>query len=117
MIELLRMKEVPSYSYTPRQLRRIKIVLKELHHRTDLKDELGLLIPDTVDTVSKFSTEYSKNNGINTGMFQVTLIPRKSIEEVSAQKYICSQRVSWEMPKANMKVIQCWRCQQWGHIC
>lgn len=116
---LLREKKLDSYSYTPRELKRQTIVLRGLLFDTaieDIKSEIDMLVPDTVHSVSKFSTSYSKKNNIDTGLFLLTLHPGKSVSELKAQRYILHQRVSWELPKKNMRDVQCWRCQQWGHM-
>lgn len=76
MMQLLRDKKIESYSYTPKELKRISIVLRGLYYKTELneiKNELDLLVPNTVDSVSKFSTNYSRKNNIDTGLFLITL--------------------------------------------
>lgn len=119
MMQLLREKEIVSYSYTPREFKRQSIVCRGLYYRSDvneIKQELDKIVPDTIDSVSKFSTEYSKRQGIDTGLFLVTLKTDRRVKEILGIKYILNQVVSWERPKASTKIPQCWRCQLWGHF-
>lgn len=119
MMQLLRDKKIDSYSFTPLEKKRANVVIRGLYFKTDLvtlKNEIDFNVPDTVDTVSKFSTPYSKKQGFDTGLFLVTLKLGRSLNEVTNIKYILNQKISWESPKKNSKEIQCWRCQQWGHM-
>lgn len=119
MMMMLREKKIESYSFTPKELKKKNIVLRGLYYLTDIneiKNEIDLLAPNAVDTVSKFKTVYSRKNNVDTGLFLITLLPGKTLNVLSHIKYILSQVVSWESPKANSKEVQCWRCQHWGHF-
>lgn len=118
MMELLRKNNVDSYSYTPSEFKRESIVCRGLYHKTgvdEIKNDIETLVPDSVDTVSKFTTEYSRKNGFETGLFLITLKQNRNLSEIACIKFILNQVVSWEKPKSNLKVPQCWRCQLWGH--
>lgn len=119
MMAVLRKGNIDSYSFTPKDLKRTSLVLRGLYHRTELEDikaDLEKHMPNTVEKVSRFRTEYSKKNNIDTGLFLVTLYPGKSIRDLRAIRIILSEGISWENPKVNLKMPQCWRCQQWGHM-
>lgn len=119
MMAILRTGNIESYSYTPKDLKRTSLVIRGLHHRTELEElraEIEKHIPNTIEKVSKFTTEYAKKHNLDTGLFLVTLCPGKSIRDLSAIRFILNQGISWEQPKVNMKIPQCWRCQQWGHM-
>lgn len=119
MMAILRKANIDSYSYTPKDLKRTSVVLRGLHHKTDindLKSELENLLPNTIDKVSKFTTDFSKKQNIDTGLFLITLCPGKLIKDLTALHFLQNQRISWELPKVNSRIPQCWRCQQWGHM-
>lgn len=119
MMEILRTQNIQSYSYTPIEFRRKSIVLRGLYHNTvlqTLKDEINSLVPDTIESVSKFSTNFSRKNNIDTGLFLITLKEGKNTNEITSLKYLLNQKIKWEAPKANHKPIQCYRCQHWGHL-
>lgn len=118
MMQLLKEKEISSYTYTPKEYKRQSLVCRGLYYKSDIDDiktEIDSIVPDTVDSITKFSTEYSRKQGIDTGLFLVILKPNRRANELLGVKYILNQVVSWERPKASTKVPQCWRCQKWGH--
>lgn len=119
MMQLLKNKQISSFTYTPKELKCNSIILRGLFYKTDtesIKKELDLLCPNSVQTVSKFTTNFSKKNGIDTGLFLITLPPGKQLNDLLSVKEIFNQRILWESPKKSSKVIQCWRCQLWGHM-
>lgn len=118
MMQLMREKGIDSYSYTPREFKRQTVVCRGLYFKSDLneiKDDVEKIVPDTIESISKFTTDYSRRNGIDTSLFLFTLKPNRNLNEILGIKVILSQVVSWERPKSSLKIPQCWRCQNWGH--
>lgn len=119
MIALLKEKNIASYTYTPKEFKRQSIVCRGLYFKTDVNDiksEIDKFVPDTVETVTKFSTDFSRKHGVDTSLFLVTLKANRKANEILGIRYILEQRVYWEKPKASKKIPRCWRCQQWGHF-
>lgn len=119
MMTILDEKKVDSYSFTPKEFRQISLVLRGLYFATDLSDlkyELDRLAPGAISKVSKFTTPFSSKNKSDTGLFLISLSPGKKLGDVANIRYVLNQAISWESPKSKSKEIQCWRCQQWGHI-
>lgn len=119
MMSLLREKKINSYSFTPKELRQLSFVVRGLHYKTEIEDIKAVLdnvIPNVVDKVSKFITNYSKKNSTDTGLFLVTLQQGKGLKDITHIKYILNQVIVWEKPKRNEREIQCRRCQLWGHM-
>lgn len=118
MMALLKEKCIESYSFTPKAFKKINIILRGLYCKTDIGDikkELDLILPNTVDVVAKFHTKFSRKFDVDTSLFLVTLLPGKNANDFTHIRYLLNQSVSWESPKANSREVQCWRCQQWGH--
>lgn len=119
MMTLLREKKINSYSFTPRELKQISLVLRGLYHGTDIdeiKSTLDEMVPNVISKVNKFTTSYSTKSNLDTGLFLVTLLPGKRLNDIAHIKFVLSQSVIWEKPKKKYKEIQCRRCQHWGHI-
>lgn len=119
MMLRLREKNINSYSFTPKELKQVSLVLRGLYHRTDTDDierALKEIIPNTISKVSKFTTSFSKKNSVDTGLFLISLLPGKKLSDVAHIKYLLSQTIIWEKPKKKDQEIQCHRCQHWGHI-
>lgn len=119
MMTLLREKEVPSYSFTPKEFKQVSLILRGLCNGTEaeeVKNTLEAVVPNTVYKVNKFTTKYSLKNNSDTGLFLVSLIPGKRDTDILNIKYLQSQVVRWEKPKKKEEEIQCRRCQKWGHV-
>ncbi|XP_037828857.1 uncharacterized protein LOC119616528 [Lucilia sericata] len=93
IMAILREKKINSYSFTPKELEQISLVLRGLDFRTSAEE-----------------------NHYETGLFLVTLHPGRNIDDIKHIKSVSSQIISWEKPKNKLKEIQCRSCQHWGHI-
>lgn len=119
MMALLKEKKINSYSFTPKDQRQVSLILRGLYYLsdlTDIKSALDVLVPNTISKVSKFSTPFSLKSKIETGLFLISLHPGKKLGDINHIRFVLSQAVLWETPKAKMKEIQCRRCQHWGHV-
>lgn len=119
MMALLRERGVHSYSYTPKDLKQMSLVLRGLYHGQDVEDvkvALDSAIPGAVSRVAKFTTPHSLKNKTDTGLFLINLVPGKGLNDVQHIRYLLSQTITWEIPKKKEQEIQCHRCQRWGHV-
>lgn len=112
---LLRGKKINSYSFTPKELKQVSMVLRE-SSIDEIKERLDEQVPGVVEKVSKFSTPHSIKNEYETGLFLIILYPGRNINDIKHIKSEASQIISWEKHKNKQKEIQCRRCQHWGHI-
>lgn len=46
----------------------------------------------------------------------ITLKEGKHVSDLTGIRFILNQVVSWEKPKKNQEVVQCYRCQNFGHM-
>lgn len=119
MMTILKEKKIKSYTFTPKELKQISLVLRGLYHETDadeIKIALDALVPNVISKVSKFTTPFSTKKKLDTGLFLVSLLPGKKMGDLTHIKYLLSQTIVWEKPKKKDQEIQCRRCQHWGHI-
>lgn len=119
MMAILRTKNIHSYSFTPKELKQQSLILRGLATDTEveaIKRELDTRVPDTVASVTKFKTPRSVKQNVDTGLFLVSLLPGKSLSNVSNIHGLQNQVISWEKPKRKDSNVQCHRCQRWGHI-
>lgn len=102
MMALLRERGVHSYSYTPKDLKQMSLVLRGLYHGQDVEDvkvALDSAIPGAVSRVAKFTTPHSLKNKTDTGLFLINLVPGKGLNDVQHIRYLLSQTITWEIPK------------------
>lgn len=119
MMKLLREKNIPAYSFTPKEFKQESLILRGLYHgceESEVKDEFDQIVPDCVSKVTKYTTKFSLKNNLDTGLYLVTLLPGKKLSDVANIKSVLSQKVTWEKPKRKNQELQCHRCQKWGHV-
>lgn len=120
LMEILKnCKEVEAHSYTPKELKRVNLVLRGLNFHysvEDIKKELDEQAPGVVESVSQFETIRSKEEGFKYNLFLVKLHPDKQPKDILGIKYICYSKITWERPKGNKGILQCRRCQAFGHL-
>lgn len=119
MMALLKEKKISSYSFTPKENKQMSLVIRGLYYDTEIneiKSALDISVPGVISKVSKFTTKFSLKNDFDTGLFLVTLVPGKKLNDVSHIKFLLSQCIVWEKPKRKDNEIQCRNCQLWGHI-
>ena len=86
MMTLLREKKVNSYSFTPKDLRQMSLIMRGLYCASEvdeIKSTLDRLVPNVVAKVSKFSTPHSLKYKIDTGLFIIYHLPGKGLGDVS----------------------------------
>ena len=119
MMSILREKNIKSYSFTPKELKQVSLVIRGLYYKCEvdeIKAALDNVVPGVISKVSKFTTSFSKKSSLDTGLFLISLMPGSKLGDVSGIKYLMNQTITWEKPKRKEKEIQCYRCQHWGHI-
>lgn len=118
MKDILHQGEVEFHSFTPKQQKKINIVVRHIDDSYSDEDiikgieELALNI--TVSKVEKFSTERSRRNQINLPLWLIQLEPSSKVQELLGTKYMLNQRVSFEKMKTQ-GTSQCRNCQNYGH--
>lgn len=119
MMRLLREKNIPAYTFTPKEFKQVSLILRGLYYGcevSEVKEAFDKIVPDTVSKVTKYVTKHSVKNNLDTGLYLVTLHPGKKLIDVANIKAILSQIVTWERPKRKEQEVQCHRCQKWGHV-
>lgn len=120
MLSLLREKKISAYTFTPKELKQMSLVIRGLYHSSEveeIKRVLDAAVPGVVSKVTKFTTPFSTNNNFDTGLFLVTLVPGKKTGRCRSHK-IPVKPVNYmgKTQKKKEHEIQCRRCQHWGHI-
>ena len=114
MMSILREKNIKSYSFTPKELKQVSLVIRGLYYKCEvdeIKAALDNVVPGVISKVSKFTTSFSKKSSLDTGLFLISLMPGSKLGDVSGIKYLMNQTITWEKPKRKEKEIQCYRCR------
>lgn len=114
VIKYLENSKINYHTYQLKQERSYRVVVKGLHPTTpteDIKAELlhqGHSVRSVVNIKSRVSKE-------PLSMFFVDLDPNPNNKTIYETKYICHALVKIEPPLRANDLVQCHRCQQFGH--
>lgn len=115
LMTLVREKGLIGHTFTRKEERCCRIVIRNLHHSTPhqvIKDEIAATGNKVVGEIINARIGPEK---IPTSTFFVNLEPSPNNRKVKDIKYIYHTAVIIEDPKKRQVVPQCTRCQQYGH--
>lgn len=115
LIEHIRTKGLISHTFTQKDEKCMRIVIKHLHFSTPKEAIIeaielsGNKVKGEIVTARKRGTKEQLNT------FFVNICPHENNRLVKDIQYIYHQKVKIEDPKRKTTVEQCTRCQQYGH--
>lgn len=114
-MSLMREHKLIGHTFTPKSERAYRIVIRKLHPSTPT-EEIRAAIEKTGNTVrGEIINARFGQNKIPTGTFFVNLEPSPNNGCVKQIKYIYNTSVVIEDPRKKSSIVQCKRCQQYGH--
>lgn len=115
IIEHIRDKGLIGHTFTRKDQRCPRIVIKHLHFSTP-KEAIIEAIEETGNTVKgEIVTARKKGTKQPINTFFVNILPHANNKKVKDIRYIYHQKVTIEDPIRKTTVVQCTRCQQYGH--
>lgn len=118
IIEKIRGTGIGAFSFSPKETKRVSILLKGVDGDTPveaIKHALSEAAPNIkISKISPFTTLKTKESGLKLNIFIVQLEVGESPKSLTHIRYLLHQRVYWEK-KHNKTVIRCYRCQRFGH--
>lgn len=115
IIDHIRSKGLIGHTFTRKDERCPRFVIKNLHHSTpiqaiiDVIEETGNSVKGEIVTARKRGTKEPLDT------FFVNVMPHENNKLIKEIKYIYYQRVLIQDPKKKTSIPQCTRCQQYGH--
>ena len=114
LITQFRADNITHHTYQPRGERAYRVVLRHLHHSIHpdiIKDELEGL-GHTARNVINIRHRLSK---APLPLYFVDLEPRNNNKNIYDLQFLCNMRISVEAPRKKTTIVQCIRCQSYGH--
>lgn len=115
LISVVRDNGLIGHTFNRKDQRNYRVVIKNLHHTTPINAIIEA-IESTGNTVvgevinAKYGPEKKP-----TSTFFINMLPGPNNKTVKELKYIYHQSIVIEDPKKRKTIIQCQRCQQYGH--
>lgn len=115
LIDFIREKNLIGHSFTRKEEKPFRIVIRNLHSSTPL-DEISKVLTENGHKVRGpiINAKHGPNK-TPTSTFFVNLEQSSNNKEAYNIKYIYFTRVSVEPPRKQTGLVQCMRCQQYGH--
>ena len=114
IINLLNGVKAEYFTYKPKELRGFRVVLRGIHHSTDvndIKEELSVYGHEVLYIRNMFHPITKKPMSL----FSVELKKDESNSKIFGMNCILHCKISVERPRKSRTVPQCMNCQQYGH--
>lgn len=107
-------KNISFYTYQLKQERAYRAVLKQMHHSTCI-DDLKTAIEDHGHKVRNLVNVKSNTTKEPLPLFFVDLEPNSNNKTIFDIQYLLNAKIRFEPPYKKKEVVQCKRCQNYGH--
>ncbi|KAI5697154.1 hypothetical protein M8J76_008039 [Diaphorina citri] len=114
LVRHLRSKNIVFHTYQIKQERAYRVVLRHIHHSvptSDIKTELdGMGFK-----VRNITNILGRTNKSPLNLFFVDLEPAENNKQIFELKYLFNMKIAIEPPHKSTNIVQCTRCQTYGH--
>lgn len=114
IINILKIGQVPSYTYTPKCIKNQSFLLKELDRDDDIIDIFENIKHHESESLKIEKVTQFKAKNVETSFFIVTISNTSAVKSLFAIKYVLYRAVGWERIRRD-GITQCFRCQGFGH--
>lgn len=114
VVHKLNEMKINFHTYQLKQDRAYRVVLKNMHFSTDLNEikdslqELGHNVRN-ITNARHFQTKQPLS------MFYIDLEPSSNNRDIFSIQYLLNAKIVFEPPQKKKEIVQCKRCQQYGH--
>jgi hypothetical protein len=112
-IRHLNSEKVIHNTYQMKQERAYRVVIRNLHYSMPI-DEIKELLKKKGHTVCNI-LNIKQSKQIPLSMFYVDLEPKENNKEIYNLQYLNNMKINVELPNKKNIIIQCTRCQLYGH--
>ena len=111
IIKDLNKYEIDYHTYQPKQERCFRVVLKNIHHTTELKKEIESY-NHKITRISNIKQKITKNP---LPMFFIDLAPSDNNKSIYDIQFLQHMKIIFEPPYFKKEIVQCYNCQRFGH--
>lgn len=113
-VKNLDISKISYHTYQPKQERSYRVVLKGIHYSTPI-EEITNSITQLGHKVRNIYNVKSRINKQPLSMFFVDLEPNDNNKEIYAMRHLNNAIIRVEPPRQTSDIVQCHRCQEFGH--
>lgn len=110
----LKVKETAFHTYQLKEDRNFRVVIKNIHPTTDI-EELSAQIAEKGHEVMNIYNIKHRINKQPLPMFFVDIKPKENNKKIYEIQFLQYTKVQIEPPRQKREIVQCLRCQRYGH--
>lgn len=114
LVRFLKEQDIIYHTYQVKQDRAYRIVIRHLHS-TVPTDEIKQEIEKTGHKVRNIMNIRDRISKLPLPLFYVDLEPKDNNKDIYKLQYISNMKITIEPPRKKREIIQCTRCQEYGH--
>lgn len=114
IVHLLHEKNTEFHTYQLKHERNYRVVIKNLHYSVDL-DNLKVEIEEYGHKVSNIYNIKQRLTGKPLPIFFVDIQPATNNKDIYNIDFLCNTKITIESPRIKRDIVQCARCQRYGH--
>lgn len=114
VIKYLKSNKADYHTYQPKQDRAYRIVIRNLHHTTPL-DDIKKELLDLGHIARNVTNVLQYNTKVPLPLFFIDLEPAINNKDIFKIEYLCYTKIKTEEPRVKRHLVQCLRCQEYGH--
>lgn len=114
LVRKLNEANISFHTFQLKQERAYRVVLKHMHYSVDTNDVKEAL-SQLGHTVRNITNVLNKSTKQPLSMFFIDLEPSSNNKDIFAVQYLLHAKVTFEAPYKKKDIVQCKRCQQYGH--
>jgi hypothetical protein len=114
LIKHLKKENIIHHTYQPKEERAYRVVIRHLHYSIPT-EEIKLELEKAGHKVRNIMNIKHRVTKEPLSLFFVDLEPQQNNKEIFKQEFLYNTKITIEAPKKNYNIIQCMRCQSYGH--
>jgi hypothetical protein len=114
ILKALMEKNTEFYTYKPKKDKTFRVVLKNIHPSTDLKEISHSLMEQGHEVINIWNVKQRQTN-LPLPLFFVDLKTQNNNKDIYNIKLLLNTSVQFEAPHTRREIPQCMRCQKYGH--
>lgn len=114
LIKQLQNDKIIHHTYQTKEERTYRVVIRNLHHTTNT-DTIVKEIEEYGHKVSNIMNIRHRKSKEPLPMFFVDLAPKENNKNIYDMQYLYNTKITIEAPRKKNTIVQCTRCQNYGH--
>ena len=114
IVKGLKDSNIAFYTYQLKSERAFKVIIRNLHHTVETSEIKSALVENGYSVRTVFNIRHPRTKQL-LPLFSVDLEPNDTNKSIYELRTLLSTRIQVETPRPRQEIVQCKRCQGFGH--